>query len=37
MVEDYSYVRTNFCGDIDLDIPEGFQWGDIGKREIFTI
>jgi hypothetical protein len=35
MVEDYSYARTDFCGDPDLALPEGYQWEDIGKKEIF--
>jgi len=24
MVEDYTYAGTDFCGDPDLDLPEGF-------------
>ena len=35
MVEDYAYTRTNFCEDPNLSLPEGSQWGDIGKKENF--
>jgi hypothetical protein len=35
MVEDYAYVGTDFCGDVDLALPDGSRWGDIGKKEIF--
>ena len=35
MVEDYAYIRIDFHGDPDLALPEGSQWGDIGKKEIF--
>jgi hypothetical protein len=37
MIEDYAYVRTDFHGDPDLALPEGSQWGDIGKKEFFII
>jgi hypothetical protein len=37
MVKDYAYVELDFCGDPDLDLPEGSQWGDIGKKEILFI
>jgi hypothetical protein len=33
MVEDYAYTGTDFCGDLDLALPEGSQWGDIGKNK----
>ena len=33
MVEDYAYVGTDFHGDIDLPLPPGSQWGDIGKKQ----
>jgi hypothetical protein len=36
MVEDYAYVRKNFRGDPDLSLPEGSQWGDIGKKKFFV-
>jgi hypothetical protein len=36
MVEYYAYVGMDFHGDLDLDILEGSQWGDIGKKEIFV-
>jgi hypothetical protein len=37
MVEDYAYARMNFHGDLDLSLPEGSQWGDIGKKKIFIV
>lgn len=37
MVEDYAYTGMDFCGDPDLALPEGSQWGDIGKQEFFII
>jgi hypothetical protein len=37
MVEDYSYVGTDFRDDPDLALPEGSQWGDIGKNDFFII
>ena len=33
MVEDYAYAGTNFSGDLDLPLPLGGQWGDIGKKQ----
>jgi hypothetical protein len=27
--------RTDFHGDPDLALPEGSQWGDIGKNDFF--
>ena len=33
MVEDYTYVGTDFIGDLDLPLPPGGQWGDIGKKQ----
>ena len=33
MVEDYAYAGTNFIGDLDLPLPHGGQWGDIGKKQ----
>jgi hypothetical protein len=33
MVEDYAYAKTNFCGDPDLSLPEGFEWGDKVRRK----
>ena len=32
MVEDYAYAGTDFIGDLDLPLPPGGQWGDIGKK-----
>ena len=37
MVEDYAYVKTKFHGDIELELPEGSQWGEIGKNIFFII
>jgi hypothetical protein len=36
MVEDYAYVEMDFYGDPDISLPEGYQWGDIGKKEILV-
>ena len=33
MVEDYAYAGTDFSGDLDLPLPCGGQWGDIGKKQ----
>ena len=33
MVEDYSYAGKDFIGDLDLPLPPGGQWGDIGKKQ----
>ena len=33
MVEDYAYVGIDFTGDLDLPLPLGGQWGDIGKKQ----
>ena len=33
MVEDYAYVGMKFSGDLDLPLPPGRQWGDIGKKQ----
>jgi hypothetical protein len=32
MVEDYAYAGLDFRGDPDLALPEGSQWGNIGKK-----
>jgi hypothetical protein len=37
MVEYYAYVGVDFHGDPDLALPDGSQWGYIGKKEIFVI
>ena len=29
MVDDYAYVGLDLCGDSDLALPEGSQWGDV--------
>ena len=34
MVDNYAYARLDFRGDPDLVLPEGFQWGDLGKKYI---
>ena len=33
MVEEYAYACTDFIGDLDLPLPPGGQWGDIGKKQ----
>ena len=33
MIEDYAYAGTDFIGDLDLPLPPGAQWGDIGKNK----
>ena len=33
MVEDYSYAGKDFIVDLDLPLPPGGQWGDIGKKQ----
>ena len=33
MVEDYAYASTDFTRDLDLPLPPGGQWGDIGKKK----
>ena len=33
MVEDYAYAGIDFTGDLDLPLPLGEQWGDIGKKQ----
>jgi hypothetical protein len=37
MVDDYAYVGLDFCGDLDLVLPKGSQWGDIGKKEFLFL
>jgi hypothetical protein len=37
MVEDYAYVGTDLFGDPDLELPEGSQWGEIGKNDFLII
>ena len=32
MVEDYAYAGIEFSEDLDLPLPPGGQWGDIGKK-----
>ena len=34
MIDDYAYVNLEFWGDPDLVLPEGFQWGNLGKKDI---
>jgi hypothetical protein len=34
MVDDYAYVGLDFRGDPDLVLPEGSQWGNLGKKYI---
>ena len=35
MIDDYAYANMYFRGDPDLVLPEGFHWGDLGKKDIF--
>jgi hypothetical protein len=37
MVNDYAYVGLEFQGDPDLALPEGAQWGDLGKKYTFLL
>jgi hypothetical protein len=37
MIEDYTYAGNNFHGDPDLALPDGSQWGDIGKKDSFSL
>jgi hypothetical protein len=37
MVDDNAYVRMDFREDPNLSLPEGSQWGDIGKKDILFI
>jgi hypothetical protein len=32
MVDDYTYARLDFRGDLDFVLPEDAQWGDLGKK-----
>ena len=32
MVDDYAYAGLDFRGDPDLVLPEGAQWGELGKK-----
>ena len=33
MIEYYAYAGTDFKGDLDLPLPPGGQWGDMGKKQ----
>jgi hypothetical protein len=35
MFDDYDYVELDFRGDLDLVLPEGAQWGELGKKYTF--
>jgi hypothetical protein len=37
MVDDYAYVGLDFQGDPYLVLPEGSQWGNIGKKYILFL
>jgi hypothetical protein len=37
MVDDYAYVVLYLQGDTNLVLPEGSQWGNIGKKYIFFL
>jgi hypothetical protein len=34
MIDDYVYTGLEFRGDPYLVLPEGSQWGDLGKKGI---
>ena len=33
-IDEYAYTDVNFRGDLDLALPEGAQWGAIGKNAL---
>lgn len=35
MIEDYPYVGMGYTEDLDIPLPTGIQWGDIGKKFSF--
>jgi hypothetical protein len=37
MVDDYAYASLEFRGDLDLVLPEGSQWGYLGKKYILSL
>jgi hypothetical protein len=37
MVDDYAYAGLDFKGDPDLVLPEGSQWGNLGKKYILIL
>jgi hypothetical protein len=37
MVDDYAYVGLKLWGDPDLALPEGCQWGNIGRKDILFL
>jgi hypothetical protein len=37
MIDDYAYVRLDFLNDPNLVLPDGSQWGELGKRDIFLL
>jgi hypothetical protein len=37
MVDDYAYAILDFRGDPDLVLPEGSQWGNLGKKHILFL
>jgi len=37
MVDDYAYVGLDFLNDPDLVLPEGSQWGELGKKDILLL
>jgi hypothetical protein len=34
MIDDYAYADLDFRGEPDLVLLEGFQWGNLGKKDI---
>jgi hypothetical protein len=37
MIDDYAYVEMDFHNDPDLVLPEGSQWRELGKKDIFLL
>ena len=35
-VDDYPYVGIEFCGDLDMPLPLGATYGDIGNNPKFV-
>jgi hypothetical protein len=34
-IEDYAYVRIDYRGDLDIPLPPGSAYGDIGKKYFY--
>jgi len=35
MIEDFPYIGMDYTSDLDMPLPIGIQWGDLGKN--FTL